>query len=203
METQILSILLPSILCTILLILLFKKLPLKKTSNPSNISPGPWKLPIIGNFHQLFGEHRHHWLQNLAKVYSPLFHLKLVITSSEFIHDIFKIHDLKFASRPKQYNPLQLCYIGFAPYGKTWSKLHKICTVEFFSLKRVMSFKFIREEEGNNLVENIMIAKRSPVNLSEMLLSLLNVTIARAAFGKGSAQQKGFLLIMKKTLEYL
>ncbi|KAH0464384.1 hypothetical protein IEQ34_007170 [Dendrobium chrysotoxum] len=60
-------------------------------------------------------------------------------------------------------------------------------------LERVMSFKFIREEEGNNLVEKIMIAKRSPMNLSEMLLSLSNVTIARAAFGKGSAQQKSFV----------
>ncbi|KAI0516223.1 hypothetical protein KFK09_008895 [Dendrobium nobile] len=46
-------------------------------------------------------------------------------------------------------------------------------------------------------------AGRSPVNLSAMLLSLSNETIARAAFGKGSAQQQRFLLAMKKLLEYL
>ncbi|KAH0464003.1 hypothetical protein IEQ34_006789 [Dendrobium chrysotoxum] len=188
-------------------------LVINKTSNPRKIPPGPWKLPIIGNLHQLLGEHPHRRLQNLAKTYGPLLHLKLgeinliVITSTEFVRDIFKTHDLKFASRPKLMAGKIIFYnntdIGLAPYGKTWSKLRKICTIELFSLKRVMSFKFIREEEGNNLVEKIMIAKRSPVNLSEMLLSLSNVTIARAAFGKGSAQQKRFLLAMKKTLEYL
>ncbi|KAI0516227.1 hypothetical protein KFK09_008899 [Dendrobium nobile] len=213
MELSLLSILLPSILCTLLLILLKKKLTLHKTSNPSNFPPGPWKLPIIGNLHQLLGEHPHRRLQNLAKTYGPLFHLKLgeinliVITSSDFVRDIFKTHDLKFASRPKLMVGKKILYnyadFGLAPYGKTWSKLRKICTVELFSLKRVMSFKFIREEEGNNLVEKIMMAKGSPVNLSEMLLSLSNVTIARAAFGKGSAQQKRFLLAMKKTFEYL
>ncbi|KAH0464193.1 hypothetical protein IEQ34_006979 [Dendrobium chrysotoxum] len=44
---------------------------------------------------------------------------------------------------------------------------------------------------------------RSPVNLSIRLLLLSNMTIMRAAFGKGSAQQKKFLLAMKKTLKYL
>ncbi|KAI0516222.1 hypothetical protein KFK09_008894 [Dendrobium nobile] len=212
MESPLLSVLLPSILCTLLLILLIKKLTLHQTSNPTNFPPGPWKLPIIGNLHQLLGEHPHRRLQNLAKTYGPLLHLRLgeinliVITSSEFVRDIFKTHDLKFASRPKLMAGKIILYnyadLGLAPYGNTWSKLRKICTVELFSLKRVMSFKYIREEEGNNLVEKIMTAKRSPVNLSEMLLSLTNVTIARAAFGKGSSQQKRFLLAIKKMYDY-
>ncbi|KAL0908564.1 hypothetical protein M5K25_023066 [Dendrobium thyrsiflorum] len=213
MESPFLSILLPSILCTLLIILLIKKVTLHKTSNPINFPPSPWKLPIIGNLHQLLGEYPHRRFQNLSKTYGPLFHLKLgeanliVISSSELVCDIFKTHDLKFASRPKLMAGKILLYnysdFGFAPYGKTWSKLRKICTVELFSLKKVMSFKFIREEEGNNLVKKIMMAKRTPVNLSEMLLSLPNVTIARAAFGKGSSQQKKFLLSLKKTFEYL
>ncbi|KAL0921502.1 hypothetical protein M5K25_008580 [Dendrobium thyrsiflorum] len=213
MESPLLSILLPSILCTLVLILLIKKLTIHKTSNPSNFPPSPWKLPIIGNMHQLLGEAPHRRLQNLAKTYGPLFHLKLgeinliVISSSEVVHDIFKTHDLKFASRPELMAGKIILYnyanFGLAPYGKTWSKLRKICIVEVLSLKRVMSFKLIREEEGNNIVEKIMMAKSSPVNLSEMLLSLSNVTIARAAFGKGSTQQKRFLLAMKKTLENL
>ncbi|PKU79001.1 premnaspirodiene oxygenase-like [Dendrobium catenatum] len=212
MESPLLSILLPFILCTLLLILLIKKLTLHQTSNPTNFPPGPWKLPIIGNLHQLLGKHPHRRLHDLAKSYGPLLHLRLgeinliVITSSEFVRDIFKTHDLKFASRPKLMAGKIILYnyadLGLAPYGNTWSKLRKICTVELFSLKRVMSFKYIREEEGNNLVEKIMTAKRSPVNLSEMFLSLTNVTIARAAFGKGSSQQKRFLLAIKKMYDY-
>ncbi|KAH0464651.1 hypothetical protein IEQ34_007437 [Dendrobium chrysotoxum] len=212
MESPLLCILLPPILFT-LLILLIKRFTLHITSNTTNFPPGPRKLPIIGNLHQLIGEHPHRRLQNLAKTYGPLLNLKLgeinliVITSREFVHDIFKTHDLKFASRPKLMAGKIILYnstnIGLAPYGKTWSKLRKICAVELLSLNRVTSFKFIREEEGNNLVEKIRMARRSPVNLSVMLLSLSNVTIARAAFGKGSPQQKRFLLAMKKTFEYL
>ncbi|XP_020702414.2 premnaspirodiene oxygenase-like [Dendrobium catenatum] len=213
MESPLLSILLPPILSSLFLILLIKRFTLHKISNPTNFPPGPSKLPIIGNLHQLLGEHPHRRLQNLAKTYGPLLHLKLgeinliVITSRESVRDIFTTHDRKFASRPKLMAGKIIFYnntnIGLAPYSKTWSKLRKICIVELLSLKRVTSFKFIREEEGNNLVEKIRMAGRSPVNLSAMLLSLSNVTIARAAFGKGSAQQQRFLLAMKKTFEYL
>ncbi|XP_028550821.1 cytochrome P450 71D11-like [Dendrobium catenatum] len=176
-------------------------------------SNGPWKLPIIENLYQLLGEHPHHRLQNLAKAYGPLLHLKLgeinliVITSREFVRDIFITHDLKFASKPKLMAGKIIFYnntdIGLAPYGKTWSKLRKICILELLTLKRVTSFKLIREEDGNNLVEKTRMEGRSPINLSAMLLSISNVTIARAAFGKGSAQQQMFLLAMKKTFEYL
>ncbi|KAH0464060.1 hypothetical protein IEQ34_006846 [Dendrobium chrysotoxum] len=62
---------------------------------------------------------------------------------------------------------------------------------------------FIREEEGNNLVKKIRMARRSPMNLLVMLLLLLNVTIVRAAIRKGCAQQRRFLLAMKKMFEYL
>ncbi|KAI0516226.1 hypothetical protein KFK09_008898 [Dendrobium nobile] len=213
MESPLLSILLPAILSALFLILLIKRFTLHKTSNPTNLPPGPWKIPIIGNLHQLLGEHPHRRLQNLANTYGPLLHLKLgeinliVITSRDFVRDIFTTHDVKFASRPKLMAGKIIFYnhtnVGFAPYSKTWSKLRKICTLELLSLKRVMSLKFIREEEGNNLVEKIRTAGRSPVNLSVMLLSLSNVTIVRAAIGKGSAQQQRFLLAMKKTFKYL
>ncbi|KAH0464355.1 hypothetical protein IEQ34_007141 [Dendrobium chrysotoxum] len=103
----------------------------------------------------------------------------MVITSSEFVRDIFKTHDLKFDSRPNLIAGKIILYsyvgFGFAPY-----------------LKVSYVFKFIREEEGNNLVEKIMMVKRSYVNLLEMILSLSNVTIVRAAFRKGSAQKRGF-----------
>ncbi|KAI0516224.1 hypothetical protein KFK09_008896 [Dendrobium nobile] len=145
MESSLLSIILPPIFSTLFLILLIKRFTLHKTTNPTNFPPGPWKLPIIGNLHQLLGEHPHCRLQNLAKTYGPLLHLKLgeinliVITSREFVCDIFRTHDLKFAARPELMAGKIIFYnnsdIGLAPYDKTWSKLRKICTVELLSLK--------------------------------------------------------------------
>ncbi|KAH0464045.1 hypothetical protein IEQ34_006831 [Dendrobium chrysotoxum] len=66
-KSLLLTILLPPILSTLLLILLIKRLILHKTSNPTNFHPSPWKLRIIGNLHQLLGEHPHCRLRNLTK----------------------------------------------------------------------------------------------------------------------------------------
>ncbi|KAH0463935.1 hypothetical protein IEQ34_006721 [Dendrobium chrysotoxum] len=122
----------------------------------------------------------------------------IVITSSEFVRDIFKTHDLKFASRPNLMAGKIILYsyggFGFTPYGKTWSKLCKICALDLFSFKRVMSFKFIKEEEGNNLVDKIMMVKRSPVNLLEMLLSLSTMTIWIEAWDGARSQGNGWFL---------
>ncbi|KAG0476732.1 hypothetical protein HPP92_013573 [Vanilla planifolia] len=51
---------------------------------------------------------------------------------------------------------------GFAPYGKLWIQLRKICTMELLSVKRVKSFGFIRKDESKRLVECIREAAGSP-----------------------------------------
>ncbi|KAK8943198.1 Premnaspirodiene oxygenase [Platanthera zijinensis] len=178
-STAAITILLPTLLSTLLIALLLKRFYIHTDSSaPNNLPPGPWKLPIIGNLHQLIGEHPHRRLRSLADTYGPLLQLKLgeinliVITSAELVREVFKTHDLKFASRPKLAAGKIILYdnadFGLAPYGKVWSQLRKICTVELLSHKRVKSFAFIREEEGRNLVEKIRAAAGSPVNLSKL-----------------------------------
>ncbi|TQE11381.1 hypothetical protein C1H46_002944 [Malus baccata] len=68
--------------------------------------PGPWALPIIGNFHML-GNHPHHSLQHLAKKYGPIMSIRLglvptIVVSSPKAAELFlKTHDTVFSSRPK------------------------------------------------------------------------------------------------------
>ncbi|KAL0911275.1 hypothetical protein M5K25_019406 [Dendrobium thyrsiflorum] len=213
MEPPTFSNILPLIFFCIILFLLLKKLRTPKTSNTIHLPPSPWKLPFIGNIHHLLGGHPHRKLRDLSNKYGPLLHLQLgeinqiIITSSELARKVMKTHDINFASRPEFLATKILYYnssdIGFSPYGKYWSQLRKICTVELLSAKRVESFSFIRKEEGDNLVDKIRMAMGSPVNLTEMFLSLAYSTVSRAAFGKECTQQKKFLNAMKEAFKLL
>ncbi|PKA63082.1 Premnaspirodiene oxygenase [Apostasia shenzhenica] len=197
------------------LLLLVRRFMENESSQRAKLPPGPWKLPILGSIHHLPGEQTHRRFHSLAVKYGPLFHLKLgqvdfiVASSPEFAEQVLGTHDKLLASRPTLVAVKAIGYdssgIGFSPYGAYWRQLRKICTQELLSCKRVASFGFIREEEGERLVQEIREAAAgvSPVNLTEMLMSLTNRQITRAAFGKECASRQRFLSALKKTMKLL
>ncbi|CAI0439160.1 unnamed protein product [Linum tenue] len=174
-----------------------------------NLPPGPWKLPIIGNIHQMVGDQPHRRLRNLAGKYGPdVMSLQLgelsyiVISTPEAAKLVMKTHDLAFASRPYILGPDTLYYgckeIGFAPYGEHWRQLRKICTLELFSAKRVQSFRHIREEEVSNLVASLTRSADAgePVNLTQMLFKLSSTVTSRAAFGEVQELNDAFQIVV-------
>ncbi|PON55042.1 Cytochrome P450, E-class, group I [Trema orientale] len=108
----------------------------------SKFSPRTWKLPIIGNLHQLAGALRHYSLRDLAKKYGPIMQLQLgevlavVISSPEAARDVLQKHEIVFAQRP--------------------------------STLVVELFRSIREEEVRNLIESVYASDGLPINLREM-----------------------------------
>ncbi|KEH34016.1 cytochrome P450 family 71 protein [Medicago truncatula] len=173
--------------------------------------PGPIKLPIIGNIHNLLSSQPHRKLRDLAKKYGPVMHLQLgevsnmVISSPECASEVMKTHDIHFSSRPQilvteiiSYNSTS---IAFAPYGNYWRQIRKICTLELLSLKRVNSYQPIREEVLSNLVKWIASQKGTPINISEAVLSTMYTIVSRSAFGNECKDQEKFISLVRQTIK--
>ncbi|KAG7626629.1 putative cytochrome P450 [Arabidopsis thaliana] len=185
-----------SLLCLFLiafasLIFLGKKIKRSKWNFP----PSPPKFPVIGNLHQL-GELPHRSLQRLAEKTGDvmLIHLGFVpvtvISSKEAAEEVLRTHDLNCCSRPNLVGTRLLSRgfkdVGFTPYGEEWKERRKFLVREFFSLKKVQSFGYIREEECNFLVKKLLesAVDQSPVDVSKTLFWLTASVMFRVAFGQ-------------------
>ncbi|XP_028799772.1 cytochrome P450 71D10-like [Neltuma alba] len=152
----------------------------------------------------------HHIMRDLANKYGPLIHLQLgqtsniIISSSEMAKEIMKTHDQIFANRPIYLAAKIVGYdgidVGFAPYGHRWRQLRKICTLELLSVKRVQSFRNIREEQIGSLMKYITEHEGSVINLHKQFFPLANSVVARAAIGK-SKNVDDVVYFMQKTME--
>ncbi|XVE50491.1 hypothetical protein DITRI_Ditri01bG0166600 [Diplodiscus trichospermus] len=196
----------------IFLFMLLKLWKRFKTNNLiPNLPPGPWKLPLIGNMHQLAGSLPHHSLADLAKKFGPMMHLQLgetsniVVSCPQIAAEVMRTHDIIFASRPRSLFADIILYkateIAFSPYGDYWRQLRKICVLEMLSAKRVQSFSPIREKEVSKLVRAISSKTGSPVNLSKMLCSLTFEIVSRTAFGGKCKEKEDFTPLFREMLE--
>ncbi|GMN26680.1 hypothetical protein TIFTF001_046082 [Ficus carica] len=208
MALQLLSFPIPLslILFGFLLLNILKIKSSKTIKSTSKLPPGPWKLPIIANLHQLLSPFPHHALRDLANKYGPLMYIRigqvptLVVSSPEYAEQVMKTHDAVFASRPSLTFSKILHYnstdIIFSSYGEYWRQVRKICTQELLSAARVQSFRPVREEEMSNLVKWIASKVGSTINLTEKIHSTTYAITSRAAFGKKSKDQEEFKSIV-------
>ncbi|EEF32357.1 cytochrome P450, putative [Ricinus communis] len=172
------------LICLLSLVFLIKR-KIKVGKGNKQLPPGPPKLPIIGNLHQL-GRQPHRSLCQFSKRYGVV--PTVVISSAEAAEEVLKIHDIHCCSRPALAGARKLSYnssdISFSPYGEYWRHIRKISVIELFSIKRVQSFRFIREEEVTSLIDSISRASASatPISLTQNLMTLLANIAFRMAF---------------------
>ncbi|XP_065875819.1 cytochrome P450 71B34-like [Euphorbia lathyris] len=175
-----------------LLLLLPLYLIFKKNKHNKKLPPGPSRLPILGNLHQLSQlVHQSYW--QLSKKYGPVMLLRLsqipviVVSSAEAARDVLKVHDLACCSRPCLTGAARLSYnffdVALTPYGDHWRHMKKLMVLELFSLKRVQSFRFIREEEVELLINSISSTAETPVDLTDKLFALTAKITYRMSLG--------------------
>ncbi|KAF7838251.1 cytochrome P450 71A1-like [Senna tora] len=181
-------------LITILIIVISVFKLTKTRTKKSKVPPSPFKLPFIGNLHQL-GKLPHRSFQALSRKYGPLMLLHLgqtptlVVSSPDIAREIVKSHDVVFSNRPQTTAAKIFLYgcknVGFAAYGEEWRQKRKICVLELLSLKRVQSFEFIRKEEVEEMVNKIgeSCESESVINLSHMIITTSNNIVSRCVLG--------------------
>ncbi|XP_047261815.1 5-OH-xanthotoxin synthase-like [Capsicum annuum] len=166
-----------------------------RKNGKNNLPPGPIGLPFIGNLHQFDSLTPHLYFWKLSQKYGKIFSLKfgsstmIVVSSAKLAREVLKTQDLVFCSRPSLLGQQKLSYnghdIAFSPYNDYWREMRKICVLQLFSLKKVQSFRPIREDEVSRMIKKIsqQAASSQVTNLSNIMISLTSTIICRVAFG--------------------
>ncbi|KAG8375401.1 hypothetical protein BUALT_Bualt10G0096300 [Buddleja alternifolia] len=168
----------------------------KNSELRQKLPPGPWKLPVLGNLHQLIGLRSlpHHALKTLAQKYGPIMSIKLgdlqtiVVSSPNIAKKITKTNDVAFADRVDLMIAKIVLYnssdIASTPYGEYWRQMRKLCVLEFLNHKKVRSFHSLMENEVLRLVDSVRVSEGFPINLTEMILSVECRIICRSTVGR-------------------
>ncbi|GLJ31806.1 hypothetical protein SUGI_0639730 [Cryptomeria japonica] len=162
---------------------------LRRDGSRLKLPPGPRPWPVVGNLH-LLGNLPHQALTTLARKYGSIMFLRLgsvptvVVSSPAMAKEFLKTHDLVFATRPNCAVGKYICYdrkdVAYGPYGGYWRHMRKLMTVELLTVKRIDSFRFVREEEVSAMIASIWQESRQGaqcVNVKKRLSSLTqNIT---------------------------
>ncbi|KAF7080064.1 LOW QUALITY PROTEIN: hypothetical protein CFC21_084203 [Triticum aestivum] len=164
----------------------------KARGKNSKLPPSPPAIPLFGHLH-LLGRLAHRSLRDLHARYGSdggllLLQLgrrrTLVVSTAAAAADLYKNHDLAFASRVLSAPVHKLSYgsinVSFAPYGDAWRRSKKMAVVHLLSQRRADSFALVagvrRAAEAGEAGE-----------LRGLLYGYGNAVVTRAATGAAGA----------------
>ncbi|CAL1391609.1 unnamed protein product [Linum trigynum] len=181
---ELLHLLKYCLLCLVLTVTILRfLLPTKPQAAAGKLPPGPTRLPIIGNIHNL-GAKPHRSLADLAKKHGPLMSIKLgrittiVASSPAVAREILQKHDRILSNRHTVLSMKVLDLHKFSmpllPAEARWRNLRKVCNSYLFTPQKLDSYQELRRERVLELLEDVrQVASQRPGEA---------VDIRRAAF---------------------
>nr|UIP35211.1 cinnamate 4-hydroxylase 2 [Leucojum aestivum] len=167
-------ILLEKALLAVFFAVIFSIVISKVRGKKLKLPPGPFPVPVFGNWLQVGDDLNHRNLVDLAKKFGDIFLLRMgqrnlvVVSSPEHARDVLHTQGVEFGSRTR--NVVFDIFTGkgqdmvFTVYGEHWRKMRRIMTVPFFTNKVVNQYRYGWEDEAARVVEDV---KKDPKAASE------------------------------------
>ncbi|XP_023518782.1 cytochrome P450 93A2 [Cucurbita pepo subsp. pepo] len=187
-----------------------------KTKPNPRLPPTPLALPIIGHLH-LLGPLPHKAFHKLSTRHGPLMHLRLgsvpciVVSSAETAKQVLKTHESSFSNRPHLAAVDYLTYgsadFSFAPYGRYWKFMKKLCMSELLGSRTLDSLAPIRQDETRRFLRSLQTkaVEGKDVDVGRELMRASNNVISRMTLGKRSAEEEeeaeGIRMLVKDVAE--
>lgn len=134
----------------------------------------------------------------------------LIVSSAEAACEIMKIHDINFCNRSIPKTVSKITYnrrdLAASQYGEYWKQMRSICVHQLLSNTRVRSFRSVREQEMNRMINKIEKSCSSILNMREIFMHLTNDVLCKAAYGKTYSSMEGgvnFKELLKEFLEVM
>ncbi|CAL2259531.1 unnamed protein product [Prunus armeniaca] len=173
----------------------------KKSRKPTTpLPPGPRGLPLLGYLPSL-GTDLHYDFTNLAKIYGPIYKLKLgsklcfVISSPTLVKQVLRDHETIFSNRDATVAAQIASYggtdIAFAPYGPDWRKLRKVVMNHTLSNANVDACYALRKEEVDRSISHIYGKVGTPIDFGEVAFFTSINTLKRLVWSGTLQEEKG------------
>uniref|UniRef100_A0A0A0KMT1 Cytochrome P450 n=1 Tax=Cucumis sativus TaxID=3659 RepID=A0A0A0KMT1_CUCSA len=156
---------------------MFALLWLRSKFRRPSLPPGPRGLPLVGYLPFLSGN-PHHKLTHLAKIYGPVFKLRLgpklcvVLTSPAFIKEAFHHQETLFPNRNTTVCALLSSYgcsgIVFAQDGEDWKKLRKIFVRKMISKSNLDASYCVRRQEVRKVIKGVFESVGTQIDIGKV-----------------------------------